>query len=258
VENGNSIDLGKKVFFLYPPSVVRAEFVAQLLEHEFEIYLLRDHSAAKRILRANPDSIMFVNIDEGMPEEQWRTWIKEVMADEATAGTGIGILSYNNDEELVRTYLMEIGVRCGYVKLKLGAEASLKILTATLQANEAKGRRKYIRANCANDQLALLNIRHENGSCSGRMRDISVAGFSCVLDPDPNFMKNIKVDDIQLKLRGVLLKVEGIVFGFRKEADQVVYVFLFTNRLDDIGRDKIRKYIQIALQAEVDLLAQTA
>lgn len=256
MDNAKTFDLGKKVFFLYPPSVVKADLVVRLLEQEFEIYLLRDHESAKRILRAYPDSILFVNIDEGMPEADWRKWIQELLADEATSSVGVGILSYNSDETLARTYLMDIGARCGYVKLKLGADASLKILIGTLQANEAKGRRKFIRANCAADQLATLNIRHANGVSNGNLRDISVAGFSCVLDPDPKFMKNVKADDIQLKLRGSLLKVEAIVFGSRIEDDGAVYVFLFTNRLDDVGRDKIRKYVQIALQAEIDLKAQ--
>ncbi|MFA6505148.1 MAG: PilZ domain-containing protein [Treponemataceae bacterium] len=258
METSAPLDLGKKVFFLYPPSVVKADLVTRLLEREFEVYLLRDHAAMKRLLRVYPDSIVFINIDEGMTEGEWRTWIRELLADTVTAGVGVGILSYNSDEDLAGLYLMEIGARCGFVKMKLGAEASARILVDTLQANEAKGRRKFIRANCSNDKLATLNIRFPGGTTNGTLKDISVAGFSCVLDPDPKFMKNSKVSDIQLKLRGTLLSAEGIVFGKRTENEEGVYVVMFTNRLDDIGKAKIRKYIQISIQSEIDLQIQTS
>lgn len=258
VETTNSLDLGKKVFFLYPPSVVKADLVTRLLEKEFEVYLLRDHEAMKRILRAYPDSIVFINIDEGMSEGEWRKWIRELLAAPETAEVGVGILSYNSDEDLAGVYLMDIGARCGFVKMKLGAEASARILIDTLQANEAKGRRKFIRVNCEHDKLATLNVRHNGTVINGQLKDVSVAGFSCVFDTDPSFMKNVKVDDIQLKLHGTLLKTEGIVFGSRTGEGGTVYVLLFTNRLDDVGREKIRKYIQSALQTEIETKIQTA
>ena len=35
-------DLGKKVFFLYPPSVIRDEMIGRLLDQEYEVYMLKD------------------------------------------------------------------------------------------------------------------------------------------------------------------------------------------------------------------------
>jgi hypothetical protein len=249
--------MGKKVFFLYPPSVVKSELLSRLLDQEYEVAVLRDHGAAKKVLREFPDSIVFVNIDDGMPEPEWRKWIESLAADPATANVGVGILSYTTDEALAKTYLMDLGVRCGFVKLKLGTEASLQILSGTLAANEVKGRRRYIRADCRNDQLTKLNIRYDGQTTNGYLKDISVVGFSCVLDPEPHFRKNAKLTDIQLKLRGSILNTEGIVFGSREDGGQTAYVVLFTNHLDDIGRDKIRSYIGFSLQTEIDLLVKT-
>jgi hypothetical protein len=247
-----SMDMGKKVFFLYPPSVVKGELMNRLLEQEYEVYLLREHATAKRVLQAYPNSIVFINIDEGMKESEWRSWIKDLSDAPETANVGVGIMSYNSDDELSRVYLMELGVRCGYIKLKLGTDASARILIETLQANEVKGRRRYIRAECTNDKLAHINIRADGTTTNGQLNDISIVGFSCVLDPDPHFRKNAKLDDIQLKLRGSILNTEGVVFGSRTDEKGTVYVILFTNRLDDIGRDKIRGYIKLALQSEID------
>ena len=250
-----SSTLGKKVFFLYPPSVVRDEVVARLMEQEFEVYMLRDHSGARRLLRKYPDSLIFVNIDEGQSESEWETWINDVLTDSVTAGVGIGIISYNTDERLQRKYLMDIGIRCGFIKLKLGVEESARILLETLKANEAKGRRKYVRANCANDPMSTVNLRADTGLISGTILDISVVGFSCSFISDPRFPKNSILRDVQLKLRGVLVLVEGIVLGTRSDQGMTVYVVLFTPKVDGLCRGKIRRYIQMALQAEIEAQA---
>lgn len=254
--NGGPALLGKKVFFLFPPSVIREDVVARLLEQEFEVYMIKDAVSARRLLRKFPDSIVFVNIDEGMAEPEWEKWILELMEAPETAGVGIGILSYNADEALQKKYLMEVGVGCGFVRLKLGAEQSFKILVGTLDANEAKGRRKYVRASCANDPLASVNIRHERGESVGTIRDISVVGFSCSFEKDPGFHKNILLQDIQLKLRGNLVRVEALVFGMREDGG-TVYVMIFTKKMDGVARSKIRRYLQAALQAEIELAAKT-
>ncbi len=243
---------GRKVFFLYPPSVVRDEVVSRLLEQEFEVYLLKSHADGRRLLAKYPDSIMFVNIDEGQTESEWEAWIREVFTNPETENVEIGIVSYNNDEALQRKYLMEVGIQCGFIRLKIGLEESIHILLETLKANEAKGRRKYVRADCAWDNMAVANLRMDNKTLMGDIKDISVVGLSCTFVPDPGFAKNSLVEDLQLKLRGVLLKVQGIVFGSRMENSQNTYVILFTNRLDDQSRVKIRRYIQTALQMEIE------
>ena len=46
-------ELGKKVFFLYPPSVVTDELVWEVVRNEYEVYLLKDHKGlGRRYVRA--------------------------------------------------------------------------------------------------------------------------------------------------------------------------------------------------------------
>jgi hypothetical protein len=247
----NDSILGKKVFFLYPPSVIKDDVITRLLEQEFEVYLVKDHETASRLVRAFPASILYVNIDTGMSEPEWEEWIRDTIRSTAPAGTGIGILSYNADEVLQKKYLIDIGVQCGFVKLKLGAEESTRILITTLTAAEAKGRRKYVRVACANDTLSSVNIREGQIQVTGNINDISVVGFSCTFNPDPNFRKNALLTDVQLRLRGSLLRTEAIVFGTRG-GEQTTYVLLFTTRMDPLSRRKVRGYIQTALQNEIE------
>lgn len=250
-----SFELGRKVFFLYPPSVVKDELIARLLEQEYEVYMLKDVSMADRLIALFPDSIVFVNIDAGKSEREWEEWIRSKLGRSSLSSVGFGILTYNTDENLQRKYLMEIGIQCGFVKLKLGLEESTKILLSTLQANEAKGRRKYVRANCSRDSISSINLREGPLSVAGRIQDISVVGFSCTFDPDPALKKNTVLHDIQLKLRASLVKVEAIVFGNRMVDEKMQYVMLLAPRTDPSIRDKIRGYIQYALQTEIEDLA---
>jgi len=243
---------GKKVFFVYPPSVIKDTLVARLIEQEFEVYTIKDHATANRLLRIWPDSIVYINIDAGLEEQEWESWIKKIMENPATETVGIGIVSYNTDENLQRKYLMDIGIQCGFIKLKLGVDESTKILLATLKATEAKGRRKYVRASCANDPLSSVNIRTGDSQIVGNLNDISVVGFSCSFTPDPKFTKNSVISDIQLKLRGSLLMVGAMVFGTRTDGESSTYVFLFAPPLDQNARLKIRTYIQAALQTDIE------
>ena len=252
----SELDLGKKVFFLYPPSVIQDDLIMRLLDQEYEVYMLKDHVAALRLFALFPDSICFINIDAGMGEKEWESWIRRVMSDPATRGISIGIISYNTDETLQKKYLMDIGIPCGFVKLKLGTEQSAKILLATLKAAEAKGRRKYVRATCGHDTLSSLNIREGQLNVSGNLVDISVVGFSCVLDPDPMLPKNVVLHDIQLRLRGTIIGTEAIIFG-KRDGEHPVYVMLFTQRMESLTRQKIRSYIQTALQNEIEQIAIT-
>jgi len=248
----SELDLGKKVFFLYPPSVIRDELISRLLEQEYEVYMLKDVAIAGRLLLQYPDSLCFVNLDAGLEDAEWEQWIRNLRDTPATAGIGIGILSYNSDEALQKRYLMDIGIRCGFIKLKLGIEESTRILLATLRANEAKGRRKYVRADCSHDQMAMINLREGPIRATGQIVDISVVGFSCIIDPDPDFKKNTLLHDVQLKMRASLVRTKAIVFGSRTVDGRNLYVVLFPPDLDGRSREKIRGYIQISLQNEIE------
>lgn len=251
-------DLGKKVFFLYPPSVIKDELITRLRDKEFEIYMFSDMNKFNRIIRLYPDSICFINIDAGMDEPKWEEWIRTTIADPALAQLKLGIVTYNSDEQLQKKYLMDIGLQCGFIKLKLGLEESTRILITILQANEAKGRRKYVRAFCSHDTISGVNIRTGSIETSGKIFDISVVGFSCILNPDPGFVKNSLVPDIQLKLRASLVRASAIVFGSRMVDDRTMYVMLFSQKMDDHANDRIRAFIQNTLQTEIEIQADTA
>jgi hypothetical protein len=252
-ENSQSDLVGKKIFFLYPSTVVQNDVASELVQQEYEIYLIKNHVNLRRVLKRYPDSIVFVDIDEQMPEKDWEAWIRGVMSDPATSRVNIGILSVNDNEVLQRKYINVVKIQCGYTVLKSDLKNSIKQLFDILQAVDAKGRRKYIRATTDTETTTTINLPINGTFINGVIKDVSVVGLSCAFSQDPELVKNTLFKDVQVRLQSKLLKVEGIIFGSRMDGLSKIYVLLFTQRIDPDVRTKIREYIQQNLQSKMDI-----
>jgi len=244
---------GKKIFFLYPTVAVQNKIISELIQQEYEVYIAKNKDTIRRVLRDYHGSIVFVDINEQMKEQEWEAWITAVKNAPDTKDTLIGIVTSNDDEQIKRKYLLTIKV-CGYTVLKFDLDKAIVHLIEILQSLDAKGRRKFIRATTTKESNVTLNMPYNGRFINGLIRDISVVGISCTLEGDPDIPKNTLIKDIQVKLQSSIIKIEGIVFGTRSEGEgyEKTYVLLFTQRIDPDVRVKIRKYIQHNLQSKMD------
>lgn len=244
---------GKKVLILYPQSVIKEEMLHLLTATEYEVALLHDAQKALRVLHKYPNSILFINLEEGMKEPEWKTYITKIMENEKTKDVRIGILTYNADPVLKKKYLMDIGVHCGFVTLKHGLRESFKIIVHTLEANEAKGRRKYVRATCSAKDKATFNVKYGGDYLTGSILDISSVGMACTFDKPQNLKLGQDLDDIQLKLRAVLCRAKGKLVGINNEKGDRLVV-LFSKKISPRERHKIHQFVHDRLQEEIDAL----
>ncbi len=245
---------GRKVFILNPHSVVTHELVEGLLAAEYEVYLLKDRVRALRVLHKFPDSVLFINIDSGATEEEWETYVRNMMKEPTLNTVRIGILSYDPAPELAKRYLIEIGVPCGFVRLRLGTKESTKIMLTALAANEAKGRRKYVRAEAGDDPRAGFNVQYEGKLREGTILDISSVGMAVRFHSPVDIPPKSSLPEIQLRLRTSLVRVNGIVLN-RRDDNKSVYVLLFVHGVETKARYQIRLYIHNRLQEEIDQLS---
>jgi hypothetical protein len=243
---------GKKVFFLRPHSVIHQKMLDTLLMAGYEVYLLQDNERARKLLAKFPDSIMFVNIDEGYKEAEWEDYIKIIQKDPKTRSVRLGIMSYNQDKELMQKYLMEMMVPCGYIQLKLGLQESTNIILSALEANEARGKRQFIRAVCEDDLNATLNYRGDLGMYHGKILDISSAGIAVRMKKSDILPPNTVIKDVQIKVRGGLVLTDMILMGIRK--DKQVNIFLFDPKMSEENKIIIYRYIKMCLQKYIDEL----
>jgi hypothetical protein len=251
--DNNTTDItGKKVFFLYPTALVQNEMAEELIQQELEVYLVRDPGKLRRVLKRYPNSVVLICIDNGPTEKEWEVWIRGVMSDPSTAAVSIGVLSGENNDALINKYLNNIRVKCGYVVIRPDIKRAIIQVLENLKGVDAWGRRKFLRVSTGNDINTAVNIPHNGEFIKGYIKDISVAGFSCYFEIDPQIEKNSLISNIQVKLQSVLLKGEGIVFGSRMDGVMKIYVIIFTQRTDPSVRARIRKFIQWVLQTKID------
>jgi hypothetical protein len=243
--------IGKKVFFLYPTAFVQNQIVMELVQHEYEVYISKDHKRLSHALKKYTDSIVFVNIDDGMPEPEWEKWIHTLMT--AVPDINVGVLSSSSDEKIRDKYIDELKIKCGFMSLKFDMTKAIHTILEILDKMNIKGRRKYLRANTESENVATINMPTGSGFVNGTIKDISVVGVSCTFEEDMTLHKNMLLKDIQIRLQTMLLKVEAVVFGSRlDDGHEKVFVLLFTQRVDPDAKIKIRKYIQQNLQHKID------
>jgi hypothetical protein len=237
---------GRKVIFLYPPTVLD-DVVDALAQHEFEVYTCKDHEKLGAYLTKHPGALVFVNIDMGMKESEWEDWLRRRVS--IKDGTEFGIVTYNDNKALAEKYLMGVGVKCGFIVLKIGAAKAVDILLRTLEANEARGKRKYVRSSRW-EANAEYNVELNGSMVRGQVLDISCVGMTLIFENCVPPKVGAKISDIQLSLHGARVKMDAIVYGTREmEGGAPVYILIFTPQsMDNLKRDKIRTYVRRSLQ----------
>jgi len=248
----NTSDInGKKIFFLYPTASLQNQIITELAQHEYEVYIIKDHIQFIRVLEKYPDSIVFINIDDKMPKKEWEKWISEKLS--AFHELKIGIFTSDTSDELHDRLSSKFSVPCGFTNLRHDMSVYNNKIIETLNSLDVKGRRKYLRASTKDETTATMNMPFGGNIINAVIKDVSVVGISCVFDNDPNLAKNELIKNIQVRLQSMLLKVEAVVFGSRVVEDEKIYVMIFTQRIDTEVKAKIRKYIQHNLQTKMDM-----
>jgi hypothetical protein len=243
--------VGRKIFFLYPTASVQNQIITELVQQEYEVYVVKDHTRLANVLKKYPDSIIYANIDDGMAELEWERWISAMMT--TLPSLKFGVFSSNSDDGFRNRYINDLHVTCGFMPLKLDMNKTISKLLEILRIMNVKGRRKYLRATTELENTATMNMPHGGEFINGTIKDISVVGISCSFAFDPELPKNAIFKDIQIRLQSILLKVEAVVFGSRMDGNEKIYVLIFTQRIDPDVRVKIRKYVQQNLQNKMDL-----
>ena len=241
---------GRRVYFLYPPSVVEESMIQFLITAQFEAAIIKDHRALIPIIKKYPNSILFCNLDsKRMESGELEKLVRHVVSTMGDHGCEVGVLSYNQDEEAARTYLMDIGVTAGYVTLKIGFEQSARIIIKTLEAAEARGRRRFVRVKVPQNK-GSISVQLERRKIEGELLDVSVAGVACRLPEE--FAAGTVLSDIQLRLWGSLVGVGGKVVGYRESRNRPIYVIMFDEPVSSHARGRIYGFIRRVLQFETD------
>ncbi|MDC7220875.1 MAG: PilZ domain-containing protein [Spirochaetales bacterium] len=243
---------GKKVFFVLPHEIVREHIIEILSENEYEVYILNNQEKVDSLVNRFPDSILYVNIDGTLSETEWKSYLKGLL--DRHGDLQIGVLSGRlSDPNMINSYIMDVGINCGVIQLRQGVKECSQNMLKVLEANEAKGRRKYLRYQCGYNDNITLNFALLTSQQRGHIMDISSVGLSFVLDESVEMQKNTVIKDVQLKLNGVLLTTDCVLMGSRDDQGTLIYVLLFRFTPErKAQRSKIRNFIHSSLQKELN------
>jgi len=251
-EHGNPI-YGRKVFFLNPPYSIKKTVLGRLQEMEYEIYIIDDYHDAKNILRHFPDSICFINVDERLTPEAWFNFVTSFDTDKSLKSIFLGIITESLRKADRDQFLLKANIPAGLIPLNGKIDDITNTLRGILEINGAKGRRQYIRAQCASDKNAIMYYTVGDKLYQMKLIDISSVGMVAILPfqfrtlVQPNsVMRNIT---ISLNNKNIVLN--AAVYGIKKNAQFLMLVLFFIKGTPASVKTSIREYIFKFLDANM-------
>ncbi len=132
---------------------------------------------------------------------------------------------------------------------------SIEITLKALEANEAKGERKYVRGRPQNKNARFNYINNDGKVISGCINDISSIGMAVTFDNEMMIQKNTLIKDIQIKIKGTFFNLNGVVIGSRKVGESnTLYVLIFDKSATKEVKQKLKLQIHQFLQDNVNLV----
>ncbi|MCG8570999.1 MAG: hypothetical protein MJB14_12740 [Spirochaetes bacterium] len=243
----------KVIFFLYPPKLIQEELINVIVHLEFETYFIDDHVKILPVLEEYTDSILFINIDHSIENHDWEKYVEKLVENPALSELIICVLTYHDDKNLKNNYLMYLMEEERLITLRQGQGAieSTKPILRIINKNRKNDRRKFIRSLCGNN-AATFNAVYGDKNISGDIRNISSAGMVMVFQEDIEVAPNTRFEDVLLRLKGILCKVNGTVVGFRVVEGHKKYILMFHDSVTDDIKDKIRHFVFQCLQEKME------
>ena len=129
-------------------------------------------------------------------------------------------------------------------------------------ANQANGQRRFLRALCGESFKANFQYRGKEFRCV--LRDISISHFSCIFSGDvPEIPLHEKIREIQMNLRGILIKVDAVLCLKRVLGNDLIHVFVFRSDDDREGMNpehviKVNSLVHAALTERITTIIKDA
>jgi hypothetical protein len=246
-------EFSKKIFFLYPYDLVEQLLIKDIITHQYEAYIIKDHTAAHHLLTQKKqynNSILLLNFNKYLKNLNWNNYIDSFKNNPVSKEILIKGFSHTPKETLhedLHNHLIPCQVDNSpnsYDDLKT------KVLTL-LESQNAKGQRKYIRIQCNNKYQASCSIKYNNNIYLGEIRDISIVGLSCIFYEYTNLIKGTIIKDLQIRLNGKILKCSAKHYGYRIQDNKEIHILLFEPMLKDIG-EFINSFLYRFLQEKID------
>lgn len=257
-QNENPV-FGRKVFFIEPQGTLISFVIPKLIEQEYEVYTVNALNHAKNYLRGNPDSIVFVCINANLTVSGWLNFIKSFEEDEVLSTMLVGVIVHRQQKSERELLMINAELPAGYLELQASPEAMTQMISNVLELNGAKGRRKYVRADCAGDR-AIYVAYNENGQQNlYGVDNISSVGlaFRCDESHVAKFPENSVMRNCTLVLHGEKVPFEAAVIMTKLDGKKPIVVVLFMKGSVVPYKQVLQRFIAERIQYCMDLQFET-
>lgn len=240
---------GRKVFFVNPSVTFEQQVIERLRLMEYEVYAIDDYRKVKPILRKNADSICFCIAESQLSFKGWHNFIKSFEEENVFAPLDMGVIMHSLPGDKQSNFEAGLQLDAGVITLDQDSEKMFHEVVRALDAKEAKGLRKYVRANCAEENADLLWLK-DNRMFKLKIIDISSVGIAAKLSSgqaNAVFINQI-IEGVTLNLKNVQIGVDIKITAIKSAGDFLLVVIMFNATTTPDAINKIRRYIAENLQ----------
>lgn len=247
---------GRKVFFVNSTYEFKKYVIPTLQKAEYETYILDSYKDAKNVLKHNPESFLFVLMNNDLTTKGWFNFIKSIETDEELNKTVLGIIGDSRlKEDEKKMFITGSNLQAGFYTIGIDKiEKIAEDIISVLELNKAKGRRKFVRATCIQDKEAKMFWTFGGKMHMFQLLDISSVGMAAIVPPSaiPFLKKDGTLGNVSLLLDGRQYSIEIKLFNIVQRQSLVVGVFMINpNATETTTKDAIRKYISATLFASI-------
>ncbi|MBR1537155.1 MAG: PilZ domain-containing protein [Treponema sp.] len=242
---------GRKVFFISPSIGFEQQVLERLRLMEYEVYAIDDYRKAKALLRKNADSICFCMADAQMTPKGWHNFISSFSEENVFSPLDMGVIMHFLPEDKQANFQAGLSLEAGILDLNEDAEEVFHKIVRAIDAKNAKGMRKYVRANCLKETQADLLWLKDNRMFKLKIIDISAVGIAARLSQgqaNAVFINQI-IEGVTLNLKSVQVSVDIQISAIKSAGDSLLVVIMFTASTTPDSINKIRAYIAENLKA---------
>lgn len=248
--------IGRKVFFVNPPLYVENYLQPELMQHEYEAYVIKDYKYTKNALRMFPDALCFIFIDDEMNYDGWFNYILSFQQDEKLKTIFVGLMSAMIPTAKREKFMMNLSLPGGFIMLnEIKGAALIDNIIGILELNGAKGKRKYIRLDC-DDSISINGyFANQTQLLQVSIANISSVGFTCYFPKSYGaaLTKNMIVPSFSITLGRRSIVTPSVVFDVKSlDNNNYFAVLLFLKQVGAEDRKVIKNFIFEHMEKRLD------
>ena len=247
---------GRKIFFLNTSPSIEADLITPLRRDEYEVYVIENFRDAKNVLRQNPRSILFADIDSQLSVPEWFNFIQSFKREESLCEILVFVLSSKLKPAEAAVFRKFLGLNDCVLDLTLGVQTISHQTNEVLSRYCAKGRRKFLRADLSFDKNSSLFWSYSGQIHEMHFCFLSSVGMAVKVPPS---LVNLKVEKgfvlqgVTLKLGSHQAEANAQVFAVRRTFVETVWILLLEDGTAESVKDQIREYVFKVLEERVQL-----